>query len=62
MDGLMGQHVQLQPWLITQPLRQTETIHTHVVCSTFGTEAATLEPINDHTKLLKPIDQPISPR
>ena len=62
VDRLMGQHVQLQPWLITQPLRQTETIHTHVVGSTFGTGAATLEPIDHNTKLLKPINQPIRAR
>ena len=62
MDGLMGQNIQLKPWLITQPLRQTETVHAHVVSSAFGPRATTLEPINHYTKLLKPINQPIRPR
>ena len=62
MDGLMGQDVQLKLWLFAQPLRQTEAIHAHVVCSSLSSRATTLEAINDDTKLLKPIDQPIRPR
>ena len=38
VDGLMGQNIQLKPWLIAQPLRQTETVHAHVV-------SGTLEPV-----------------
>ena len=59
MDGLMGQDIQLKPWLIAKPLRQTETVHTHVVSGAFDPGTATLEPINHDTKLLKPINQPI---
>ena len=62
MDGLMGQNIQLKPWLITKPLRQTETVHAHVVGGVFGPGTATLEPINHDTKLLKPINQPIRAR
>ena len=62
MDGLMCQNIQLKPWLIAQPLRQTETVHAHVVCGAFGPGTATLEPVNHNTKLLKPINQPIRAR
>ena len=62
MDGLMGQNIQLKPWLIAQPLRQTETVHAHVVSGAFDPGTATLEPINHDTKLLKPINQPIRAR
>ena len=62
MDGLMGHNIQLKPWLIAQPLRQTETVHAHVVCGAFGPGTATLEPINHDTKLLKPSNQPIRAR
>ena len=62
MDGLMGQNIQLKPWLVTQSLRQTEAVHTHVVGGTFGARATTLETINHNTKLLKPIDQTIRAR
>ena len=62
MDGLMGQDIQLKPWLIAKPLRQTETVHTHVVSGAFDPGTATLEPINHDTKLLKPINQPICAR
>ena len=62
MEGLMGQNIQLKPWLITKPLRQTETVHAHVVGGAFGPGTATLEPINHDTKLLKPINQPIRAR
>ena len=55
----MGQNIQLKPWLVAQPLRQTEAIHAHVVSSSFGPGATTLEAINYDTKLLKPNDQPI---
>ena len=61
MDGLMGQHIQLKPWLIAQPLRQTQSVHAHVVGSSFGSGATTIKAINDNTKLLKPIDQTIRP-
>ncbi len=46
MDGLMRQNIQLKSWLIAQPLRQTETVHAHVVGGALGPRAATLEPIN----------------
>ena len=62
MDGLMGQNIQLKPWLIAQPLRQTETVHAHVVGGAFGPGTATLKPVNHNTKLLKPINQPIRAR
>ena len=59
MDGLMGQNIQLKPWLIAQPLRQAETVHAHVVGGAFGPGATPLEPIDHNTQLLKPINQPI---
>jgi hypothetical protein len=59
MDGLMGQNIQLKPWLIAKSLRQTEAVHAHVVSGSFGPGAATLEAIYHNTKLLKPVDQPI---
>ena len=59
MDGLMGQNIQLKPWLIAQPLRSAKTIHAHVVGGAFNPGAATLEAINHNTKLLKPVDQTI---
>ena len=62
VDGLMGQNIQLQPWLIAQPLRQTETVHAHVVCGAFAPGTATLKPVNHNTKPLKPINQPIRAR
>ena len=62
MDGLMGQHIKLKPWLIAQPLRQTETVHAHVVYGAFGSGTATLKPVNHDTKPLKPINQPIRAR
>ena len=62
MDGLMGQDIQLKPWLIPQSLRQTEAVHAHVVGSAFSPGAATLETIDHNTKLLKPINQTIRPR
>ena len=62
MDGLMGQNIQLKPWLIAQPLRQTETVHAHVVSGAFGPGATPLEPIDHNTQLLKPINQPIRAR
>ena len=62
MDRLMGQNIQLKPWLIAQPLRQTETVHAHVVSGAYGPGAAPLEPIDHNTKLLKPINQPIRAR
>ena len=62
MDGLMGQNIQLKPWLIPQSPRQTEAVHAHVVGSAFSPGAATLETINHNTKLLKPINQTIRPR
>ena len=58
MDGFMGQHIQLEPRLIAQPLRQTKAIHDHVVSGAFGPQPTTLEPINYDTKLLEPIEQP----
>ena len=61
VDSLMGQHIQLEPGLIAQPLRQTESIHAHVVGGAFGPGTATLEPINHDTELLQPIDQAIRP-
>ena len=61
VDGFMGQHIQLEPGLIAQPLRQTESIHAHVVGGAFGPGTASLEPINHETKLLEPIDQAIRP-
>jgi hypothetical protein len=61
MDGLMGQYIQLKPWLIAQPLRQTQSVYAHVVSSSFGSGATTIKAINDNTKLLKPIDQTIRP-
>ena len=51
MDGLMGQNIQLKPWLIAQPLRQTETVHAHVV-ERVGPGATPLEPIDHNTQLL----------
>ena len=62
MDGLMGQNIQLKPWLIAQPLRQTETVHAHVVSGAFGPGTTPLEPIDHNTQLLKPINQPIRAR
>ena len=62
MDGLMGQNIQLKPWLIAQPLRQTETVHAHVVSGAFSPGATTLEPVNHNAKPLKPINQPIRAR
>ena len=62
VDGFMGQHIKLEPGLIAQPLRQTESIHAHVVGGVFGPGTASLEPINHDTKLLKPINQPIRAR
>ena len=62
MDGLMVQNIQLKPWLIAQPLRQTETVHAHVVSGAFGPGATQLEPIDHNTQLLKPINQPIRAR
>ena len=62
VDSFMGQHIQLEPGLIAQPLRQTESIHAHVVGGAFGPGTATLEPINHDTKLLQPIEQAIRPR
>ncbi len=62
VDGLMGQNIQLKPWLIAQPLRQTETVHAHVVSGTLEPGAAPLEPIDHNTKLLKPVNQPIRAR
>ena len=62
VNGFMGQHIQLEPGLIAQPLRQTESIHAHVVGGAFGPGAATLEAINHNTKLLKPVDQTIRSR
>ena len=62
MDGLMGQNIQLKPWLIAQPLRQTETVHAHVVGSAFSPGTAPLEAIDHNTKPLKPINQPIRAR
>ena len=62
MDGLMGQNIQLKPWLIAQPLRQAETVHAHVVSGMLEPGAAPLEPIDHNTKLLKPINQPIRAR
>ena len=59
MDGLMGQHVQLKTWLIAQSLGQTESIHTHVVRGAFGPGATSLKPVNNNTKLLKPVDQTV---
>jgi len=59
MDRLMGQNIQLKSWLVAQPLRQTETVHTHVVSGAFGPGATPLEPIDHNTQLLKPINQPI---
>ena len=61
MDGLMGENIQLKPWLIAQPLRQTQSVYAHVVSSSFGSGATTIKAINDNTKLLKPIDQTIRP-
>ena len=61
VDGLMGENVQLKPWLIAQPLRQTQSVYAHVVSSSFGSGATTIKAINDNTKLLKPIDQTIRP-
>ena len=58
VDSLMGQNIQLKPWLVAQPLRQTETVHAHVVSGAFSPWTATLKPVNHHTKLLKPINQP----
>ncbi len=58
----MGQNIQLKPWLIAQPLRQTETVHAHVVGGAFGPGTTTLKPVNYNTKLLKPINQPIRAR
>ena len=57
----MGENVLLKPWLIAQPLRQTQSVHAHVVSSSFGSGATTIKAINDNTKLLKPIDQMIRP-
>ena len=57
----MGENVQLKPWLIAQPLRQTQSVHAHVVGGSFGSRAKTIEAINDNTKLPKPIDQTIRP-
>ena len=62
VDRLMGQNIQLKPWLIAQPLRQTETVHAHVVSGVFGPGTAPLEPIDHNTKLLKPTNQPIRAR
>ena len=61
VDGLMGQHIQLEPGLIAQPIRQTEAIHAPVVSGAFGPRSTTLEPINHDTKLLTTIEQPIRP-
>ena len=62
VDGLMGENIQLKPWLIAQPLRQTETVHAHAVSGAFGPGATPLEPIDHNTQLLKPINQPIRAR
>ena len=62
VDGFMGQHIQLEPGLIAQPLRQTKAIHAHVVSGAFGPGATPLEPIDHNTQLLKPINQPIRAR
>ena len=59
MDGLMGQHIQLKPWLIAKPLGETESVDAHVVSSAFEPGTTTLKPINDNTKLLKPVDQTV---
>ncbi len=62
VDGLMGQDIQLKPWLGAQPLRQAQSVHTHVVSSSLSPGATTIEPINDNPKLLEPIDQTIRAR
>ncbi len=56
VDGLMGENIQLKPWLIAQPLRQTQSVHAHVVSSSFSSGATTIKAINNNTKLLKSID------
>ncbi len=61
MDGFMGQHIQLEPRLIAQPLRQTKAINALVVSGAFGPRLTTLEPINHDTNPLHPIEQPICP-
>ena len=62
MDGLMGQNIQLKPWLVPQSLRQAKAVHAHVVGSAFSPGATTLETINHNAELLKPINQTIRPR
>ena len=59
MDGLMGQNIQLKPWLVAQPSRQAQSVDAHVVGSPLRPGTTTLEPINDNTKLLEPIDQTV---
>ena len=59
MNGLMGQHIQLQPWLIAKPLGETESIDAHVVSSSLKPRTAAIKAINDNTKLLKPVDQTV---
>ena len=55
----MGQNIQLKPWLVAQPLRQAQAVDAHVVSSPLSPGATAIEPINDNTKLLKPIDQTV---
>ena len=59
MDGLMGQNIQLQPWLIAQPLGEAEAVDAHVVGSSLTPRAAAIEPIDDNAKQLQPLHQPI---
>ena len=59
VDGLMGQNVQLKPWLCFQPLRQTQSVHTHVVGSPLCPRTTTIKAINHYTKPLDPIDQTV---
>ena len=63
MGGLMGQNIQLQPWLIAQPLGEAEAVDAHVVGSSLTPRAAAIEPIDDNAKAFKPLNQTIrSPR
>ena len=59
MDGLMGQHIQLKPWLIAKPLGETESVDAHVVSSAFKPRPAAIKPIDRHAKAFKPLNQTI---
>ena len=56
MDGFMGQHIQLQAWIIAQTLGETESVDAHVVSSALKPRTAAIKTIDRHTKALKPFN------